>query len=260
MHVRNSLYMVIAATLTACGGGGGGSDDSGGNPAPQPIPQSASGAWVGTLEQGSSIINDLYCLAAETGDLACMFFDPSNGNFAGGAWGTIQVNGGNQVSGSGTSYAAQGYQLADGSSVAAFSITGGTVSEGNTLELTTNSAGAAGSISATYDQLYDRGSSLANVAASYGSFSFDGQPASFSVDSQGELFSQTQSGCIANGQVSIIDGQFNAYGIDVEISNCGVVDGTYQGLGITADFAATNDQFIFGVFSSTVGIFGTPVK
>jgi hypothetical protein len=188
-------------------------------------------------------------------------FDPVNGAFAGAVHGTVKVTNVNQVSGSGRAYAAPGYVLADGSSVVAnFTITSGTVSERNTIDLTFSSLGQSGTFSGTFDPIYDRDSSLATVAGSYAAFDVFGDPASFSIDSNGALFSQTQSGCVGNGEVRVIDSRFNGYAVNATVSNCPGLNGDYEGLALTADFAATNDVFLFGVFKSTTAILGAPVK
>jgi hypothetical protein len=200
-------------------------------------------------------------LVAETRELACLLFDTATGDFAGAVHGTVQVANGNQVSGSGTAYAAPGYTLANSSAVvAAFTITGGTVSERASLSLTFSILGQSGAFSGTFDPMYDRDSSLATVAASYSVFDVYGDPASFSIDSNGMLFSQTQSGCVGNGQVSIIDSRFNGYAVSVTVSNCPGLNGTYTGLAVTTDFAVPNDVFLFGVFNSTTAILGAPLK
>ncbi|MGH9931964.1 MAG: hypothetical protein ACREA9_22420 [Pyrinomonadaceae bacterium] len=252
---RLGLAGVVVA-LVGCGGGGGG-----GGIVPAPANQSASGIWNGTLSQGGAIVNDATCLVTEAKEAACILIDPANGAFAGAAHGTVQVANVNQISGSGTAYAAPGYVLADGSSVVAnFTISSGTVSERNTINLVLSSLGQSSTFSGTFDPIYDRDSSLATVAGSYAAFDVYGDPASFSIDSNGALFSQSQSGCVGNGQVSIIDSRFNGYAVDVTVSNCPGLNGSYSGLAVTLDFAATNDVFLFGVFNSLAAILGAPVK
>ena len=260
--MRRTLKLVSALTigLVGCGGGSGGGGDNDPPPPPPPPTQSAAGIWQGSLSSGGTLVNEISCAVTVANELACLFFDPVTGDLAGGSQGTLQVDG-NQVTGSGRSYAAPGYFLADGSSVVAnFTITGGTVSERSTINATITSLGQTASLTAAFDTIYDRGSSLGTVAASYSTLNIYGDPASFSIDSTGALFSQTQSGCVGNGEVRIIDSRFNVYDVEVDVSNCPGLNGNYDGLAVTTDFAATNDVFLFGVFNSSGGIVAASVK
>lgn len=252
---------IALATMVGCGGGGGGGDGAQTPPPPPPpTSESAGGIWSGTVSEGGSVVNDISCLVTDAGELACILIDPSNGAFAGGVRGTVDVVNGDEISGSGTSYAAPGYTLNNGATVGNFTITSGTVSERDLITVTATSGGATDQISMAFDTIYDRDSSLATVAAAYTAFDVFGDPASFSIDSAGALFAQTQSGCVGNGQVSVIDSQFNGYDVEVTVSNCPGLDGTYNGLAVTTDSAATNDVFLFGVFNGSTAIFGAPIK
>ncbi len=81
-----------------------------------------------------------------------------------------------------------------------------------------------------------------------------GDPASFSVDANGVITSRSNSGCVGNGQISIIDVNFNAYGVTLDVTSCGALDGSYDGLGYTSwqsdNNSLANDIFIFDVFTS----------
>lgn len=259
---RTVVVLMLVITLHGCGGGGGGGDGggSGGAAAPPPT-QSVAGIWEGTLSEGGFIVNDASCLVTETNELACILFDASNGALAGAAQGTVQVASGNSVSGSGVTYAAPGYVLTDGSSVrASFTITAGTVAERSTLNVTISSLGRTSIFSGTFNPLYERDSSLSIVAGSYALFDVYGDPASFSIDANGVLFSQTQSGCVGNGQVTVIDPQVNGYRVQATVSNCPGLNGNYEGLAVTTDLMGTNDVFLFGVFNSNAAIVGAPTK
>jgi len=94
----------------------------------------------------------------------------------------------------------------------------------------------------------------------YTTFDIFGDPSSFAIDSNGAISAQSDSGCIANGQVTIIDGFFNAYDVSLDVNGCAGLDGSYDGLGITQDTNATNDEFPFAVFSGQTTIVGAPVK
>ena len=58
----------------------------------------------------------------------------------------------------------------------------------------------------------------------------------------------------------IIDANFNAYDVTLDVTSCGALDGMYDGLGLTQDANATDDVFTFGVFTSQSVILGDPTK
>jgi hypothetical protein len=202
--------------------------------------------------------DDVDCVIAETLEFICTVTDATTSAFLSGAQGTVQVTG-TQVTGTGTLHAVAGTTLIDGSTVANLTITG-TVSEGSTLNLTIAVAGVSISVSTTFEALYNRASALATVEGVYPTFDIFGDTASFAVDANGVITSQSTSGCVANGQITIIDAAFNAYDVALDITSCGALNGSYNGLGVTADAAATDDVFNFGVFTTTSVILGTPTK
>jgi hypothetical protein len=208
----------------------------------------------------SSTTDAIGCVVAETLEVACVLTDPVTDEIIGAAQASVQVTNTDQVSGTGTLYAAPGFVLNDGSVFAALTITGGTVSERNALDLTIDAAGATTTVSTTYDAVYDRGSDLATVAAVYTTFDIFGDTSSFAIDANGAISAQSNSGCVANGQVTIIDDMFNAYDVSLDVSSCAGLDGSYEGLGFTQDMNATDDEFLFGVFTSQTAIIGAPVK
>lgn len=229
-------------------------------PLPPPMNQSASGVWNGQAVGFISANDDIRCVVAETLEVACVLTDPVTDEIIGAAQATVQVTNIDQVSGTGTVYAAPGLVLNDGSNVAALTITGGTVSQRNTLDLTVDAAGATTTVSTTYDAIYERGSDLATVAAVYTTFDIFGDTSSFAIDANGAISGQSAAGCVLDGLVIISDATFNAYGVALDLASCGGLDGEYDGLGLTQDMNATDDVFLFGVFTSQTAIIGAPVK
>lgn len=229
------------------------------------------GSMVVTSTSGGDVVIDdltfgyldttdnIACVVADTMEFVCVVTDTTTDTLVAAAQGTVQVTG-SQVTGSGTLHAAPGTTLADGSTTSNLTINAGTVSEGNSLDLTAGAAGTSTSIATIFDATYDRGSDLATVAAAYSTFDIFGDPASFSVDAGGAITSQSNSGCVANGQISIIDANFNAYDVTLDVSSCGGLNGMYDGLGVTQDENATDDVFVFGVFTSQSMIAGEAVK
>ncbi len=232
-------------------------------PPPPPIEQSVSGVWNGQTDGFISTTDDIRCVVSETLEVACRLTDPVTDEVIGAAQATIQVTNIDQVSGTGTLYAAPGFLLNDGSVVAALTIAAGTVSQRNSLVLDIDAAGAVTRVSTTYDVIYERASDLAIIEAVYTTFDILGDPSSFAIDAAGVISGQSNAGCMLAGQVTIIDAAFNAYDVSVDVTNiaaCAVGDGTYDGLGLTQDMNATDDVFLFGVFTNQTAIIGAPVK
>ena len=236
--------------------------------------QTLIGSFVVTSTSGGDVVIDdltfgfpsttsttsyIGCLVAETLELVCVVTDVTTGDFVAGVHGTGQVSG-NQITGSGTIHAAPGTTLADGSTVANVTISVGTVSGRASLDLTVGAAGTSTSVSTTFDNSYDRGSDLVTVAGAYSSFDIFGDPASFSVDANGIITSQSNSGCVGNGQISIIDANFNAYNVTLDVTSCGALDGMYDGLGITQDNVTMDDVFVFAVFTNQSTVIGAAEK
>ena len=136
----------------------------------------------------------------------------------------------------------------------------GTVSERASLDLTVGAAGASTSVSTTFDNSYDRGSDLTTIAAVYTSFDIFGDMSSFTINAAGVITGTSASGCVLNGQVSIIDANFNAYDVQLDASLCGGLTGTYDGLGITQDDAGTDDVFVFVVTNVLNAIAGAAIR
>ena len=208
----------------------------------------------------ASSSDDIGCLVAETMEFVCIVNDGTISNPIAGAEGTIQIANGNQVSGSGNLHAVPGAMLADESTVSALTITAGTVSEGATLNLTLAAAGTTLTLTMAYDTDYDRGSDLATVADVYMTFDIYGDASSFEVDGSGVIFGQSNAGCVLNGQVTIIDATGNAYDVALDLTSCGALNGSYNGLGQTGDSGGTDDQFIFAVFTASGTVIAEALK
>ncbi len=90
---------------------------SGCPPPPPPMNQSVSGVWNGQAVGFISTTDDIRCVVAETLEVACVLTDPVTDEIIGAAQATVQVTNIDQVSGTGTLYAAPGFVLNDGSVV-----------------------------------------------------------------------------------------------------------------------------------------------
>ena len=206
--------------------------------------------------------DDVACLIAPDNEFVCVVTDATSEDFVAGANGTVMVSG-DQVTGSGSLYAAPGETLADGSAIAPVAINAGAVVENTTLDLTVDAAGVAIAVTSAFEDAYDRGGDLATVEAVYSTFSIFGVMSSFDVDATGAIAGQAASGCTLSGQVSVIDAAVNAYDVSLsaDAATCGALAGDYDGLGATADVNAMDDQFVFGVFvDGKLMILGNAIK
>jgi hypothetical protein len=195
--------------------------------------------------------DDIACVLAPNDEFVCVISDETTGALLGGANGTYSVNG-NQVSGSGNLYAAPGETLADGSTVAALTISAGTVVEDTTLDVTINSTGLSIAVTSLFDDTYDRGADLATVGKMYTTFDIFGDMSSFAIDATtGVISGQSVAGCVLSGTVAVIDAAANTYDVNLivaDVGTCGALVGNYDGLGSSQDEAAVDDSFIFAVF------------
>ena len=275
---------LIAAT-GGCGGGGssaGGGGSSppppigGGNPLPDPPTANdatGGGIWLGTMRRNGQFVNWATCLVVEAGDVACILYSPldehpswfSDDFGVGAVHGNLQVSTTSQASGTGKVYAMRGNVLTDGTSVVAdFTITGGSLStEDSRLEFTFSSLGEestfVGFFDPAYVSLFD---SLPHGV--YTRFEIYGDPSSLSIDEDGVLFMQTASGCSGNGQVSLNTPGYNAYTVNITMSNCPGLNGAYEGLATfvfsNVDDDTASDVLSISVFNETNAIVGVAVR
>jgi hypothetical protein len=148
-----------------------------------------------------------------------------------------------------TAVAQFGFVFLDGSSVTTGSLTGTVVERTSINGNYSVATGESGTISLTYNSLYDRDSSLSKLAGQWDDSGFG----ILTVNSDGTFFEQDTFGCVYDGQASIIDAAYNVYGLTMDVSLCGVdFDGQYTGLGALSDFSVTDDLFILQMNSGNV--------
>jgi hypothetical protein len=168
------------------------------------------------------------------------------------------------AAGDGNIYAPPGESLVDGSTVAPLTISTGTVVEDASLDVTIVSSGLAIDVTTTFDALYDRGADLATVAAVYTTFDIFGDMSSFIIDADGVISGNSATGCVLNGQASVIDAAVNAYDVNLVVTNvgtCNALVGDYDGLAASADTALMDGQFVLTVFvDGQMFIVGNAVK
>ena len=201
-----------SACLTACGNSGGNAAPNNSPPPPPPPAADATpgGIWAGVDTGGVDII----ALVTESGRFQYVneFFDQGTGNLA--------VSSGNAISSSFQLVTALGATFDDGTTLADCTLSG-TLVERQSMEISTDCTTTAGhqtqsTATLTYNALYERDSALTVIAGNY-----DDDGLVLNIDSNGVIFEQDpSSGCITDGQISVIDPDYNAYDVEFGFSNC----------------------------------------
>jgi hypothetical protein len=199
----------------------------------RPQPTNAAGIWEGTAVTGNVTLDTLG-IVTESGE--GRFVDENGTQYV---IDTFSGNDGN-VSLSFTAVAQVGFTFLDGSTVATGKMTGSVEEHGSFTGEYDLSTGESGTISMTYNPMYERDSSLDKLTGLW-----DEEFGVASFDPSGSFFMQDSFGCVFEGQASIVDAQFNAYSLSMTVSSCGAgVDGQYTGLGVLSDLNSTEDLFI----------------
>jgi hypothetical protein len=243
---RISSIISLSAILLSCGGGGGPQTlDLSGTGGPPPEPANPGGIWLGTLTSSGTIIN---IEGVITEDSEGRFVDENGTQYVvTGIGGSGNIRGVNF-----DAYAQDGFQFLDGSTIAFGNITGTVVERSTFSGGFSFSTGESGAFSMAYDPIYDRDSSLNKLSGSW-----DEGFGVMTVDPDGSFFEQDQFGCIYNGQVSIIDAMFNAYRLTMTVSNCGLDNGDYDGIGVLADLTVDGDENLFIVQMNSLDLIFT---
>jgi len=238
-----SVLLSLLALSGGCGGGGGSS-----NAPPPPANASPGGIWAGTSSIGVTILG----LVTENGEFHFLQDDGIQ------YFGTVNTSQ-NALSGNFTGVTQIGTTFLDGSTTGTGTLTG-TVQErmsmsGNSTFRTALGNSDTSTITLTYNNLYERDSSLATIAGNYLDTVTN---AVINVNGSGVVFSQDAvTGCIINGTISIINAAFNAYRVQYSFSSCRVpntiLNGTTaNGLG-TLDNSQASEVAIIGVVNATAG-------
>ena len=240
------------------------------------IGESLIGSVVITVNSGEIVIDSftfgfpsiastdgVTCLIAQNdltppnNEFVCVVADMNTGALVAGANGTLSVAV-DQVSGMGWLYAAPGASFADGSTIAAITISAGTVDENTSLTLTIDGTGVSIDVDLpNFDPSINRGSDLANVEASWMNFNIFGDLSTFDVDAMGMISGTSAAGCLLMGQVTVTDSAVNAYDVALTVTaggTCGIPAGDYNGLGATQEVTVPDDNFRFGVFVDGVSM------
>lgn len=94
----------------------------------------------------------------------------------------------------------------------------------------TLNGGDTGSLTISYNDIYEQDSSLDQVAGKWSFIDRDGLVIELAIDEFGIAQGQDSDQCEYDGEVTIINADYNVYEVVLDISNCGSVDGKYKGM------------------------------
>ena len=251
MIIRTIAVFLVFVLLASCGGGGvvGGfpalTGDIGPLPPPPP-PTNAGGVWEGsTFNNNAGLTFETIGVVTENGTQA-RFVNDQGQQFILVDLGGIAGN----VSAPVTAIAPPGTVFIDGSTRTSGTLTA-TVVERTSIDGSWSlNTGETGTITMSYNVLYERGSDLARTVGSW----MDSFGVVYSVDATGDIFAQDAVGCVYDGAVDIIRAPYNAYRVDLTVSSCPGADGNYSGLGVLADDVGTDDAFVIQLDNGQISI------
>jgi hypothetical protein len=250
MRTPQALFAVTALVLlNACGGGAATAPADASAPAAV-TPLAIGGIWRAQVMSAAGAPLSALVIVTEDGRFFSSVEDPTThcANVAQGALSTS----GNSLTGDGA-FGQIDYTIAPtvqpGCAFIDGSVSGSTVVSGSfvprssltltfTNTTTLGTASASGPTTFTYDTLYAESSDLSTTAGNW----MTQTGAVVSIDADGVIFSQdAKTGCVLNGQLSVVDPTYNAYSATVTYSNC--LGGVAYLNGQTAlGLVALNDQ------------------
>lgn len=243
---KGTIPLVSLSFLCACHGGDDDPIFSAPPPASPPAGQAIGGIWRGIDTNAVNIL----ALSTEDGRIHFIYDNGQQG------FGIATVDD-TAVTIEYTLVTTLTSILADGSR-SAQCVSTGTIQERQSITMTTECGTTRGTKSTssallTYNNLYDRDSSLAAIAGTYNDFG-----SILTIDSNGILFEQDPlTGCVFNGQLSIIDASYNAYELIMDISACGdanrILNGaTFSGIAMLDD-TGNPETLIAGLTGDVAG-------
>ena len=256
MSTRNRIALIgLAITMAACGGGSsfpiGSFPDWPGSapftPPPDFTPINAGGVWEGSMfNNNAGLTFEIVGVVTENGTEARFVNDIGQQFIISDLLGVAD----SQVSIPVTAIAPVGSEFIDGSTTTSGTLVV-TVVERTSIDSDWSlDTGETGTITMSYDALYERGSDLARTVGSW----MDSVGVVYSVDATGGIFAQDALGCVYDGAVSHIIPLYNAYQVTLTVSSCPGANGDYSGLGVLADDDGTDDAFVILLDNGQINI------
>jgi hypothetical protein len=149
---------------------------------------------------------------------------------------------------SGTVFAANGFVLDNGTPVSPLTVLGA-VSPHSFLAGLYAMPEETGEYYFQYDAaIYEQPSSLAGVSGGWTIRNLSGAATgTLTVNANGSFSGSDISGCGYSGTIAIIDSRYNAYRVNLNVSNCGAANGAYEGLAGLLRTLSANDTLKFAL-------------
>lgn len=259
---HNAIFFGVACALAACGGGGGGGGGSapvaGGGSPPPAAALSPGGFYLGDITGCSSVCPvAATMLVSEDGEWVGM--DPVY--TAGANAGKITMTGASIqsdrefYSGNPTAFGFRPGSPARDDGSGDFREFDGRVEERQRITGTfVHNAARRTKIDVTYQPTYETDSSLAAIAGMYSASDASGFSLTYTIDSSGALTGSDTEGCVASGDVKLIDTEYNMYRFELSFSSCPAngAQGNHNGVGALLDNGAgVNDTLLFSALEET---------
>ncbi|MDJ0655863.1 MAG: hypothetical protein QNJ40_16980 [Xanthomonadales bacterium] len=116
-----------------------------------------------------------------------------------------------------------------------------------------------GSFTLGYRTLFERDSTVAGFAGSYRQEKEDGSSLSLTVNADGSVSGSNSDGCSYQGQISLLDANFNPAAMTLTVSDCAQLTGEHTGIAVLADLDEPGDSNLLYITldSETTAILGT---
>jgi hypothetical protein len=233
--------------IAACGGGGGAGESS-----------TETGADPGGIWKGTDTLTGLSLDGVITETGTARFIRSYGAQFMGTA-----TTSGNYIAGADVGHLPTGSTFADGSNHGSGTV-GGTITAGETATVTVNLTTANNSVSTetitfTFGNLCDTGSSLSGIAGNYTDPSAGD---TVSASGFGVVFSQDAvTGCVISGIVAVINASYDQYDVTCGFARCtgsaAYLNGTAAtGLGVLYT-SVSPTEIIIGVSDTEAGYIST---
>ena len=241
-----TLGILLIISLTACNSNDNG--DDGDNNTEPTAPTSNNGAWEGTLEfTGEAPFNVIAVLI----DGKITIF-PGDGDVRledQGAWsGSYPINGDN-IDGTATKYDFDGDEVLGEAQDDLEMLFTGSVTDRRFLFLDFEVKTIPGGVvenSGTIDLEFTDDGNNSSISSIEGSWTFD--TLTINVAADGSFWGQDANGCVYSGDISILDSEYNLYGVESEASiGCGDAAGIYSGFAAVNYDDTPNNLTTFGV-------------
>ena len=239
--IKHAFVASALLALAGCGGGSG----SGGSITPPASAASPGGIWTGT-DSGTGL--EVTALVTESGQAQVIRSDGAQ------YFGNVTVSGNNSISATIDGVTLYGTTFPDGSVHGTGKVTG-TLTERSSIQAkvsftTDKGESTTSSVTLAFQSIYTAAPNIGNFA---GNWIDSGSGDVISITSGGALFVQDpNSGCVINGQINIVQTNYNLWAASIDYANCTGPWSILNGLEF-AGFVELNGNSILAGFQDKSG-------